>query len=74
MDFIIVNEPIVVVVGNGRYDMYGHVPPTPHDLWLGQILKGMGGVNETVADGKYHFSAEELVPGKIVATLEPVQE
>lgn len=68
------NEPIIVIVKNDRYDMYGHTPITARDLWLSHILKEMGGVNESVTAGTYHFNAEQLTLTEIKVTLEPIPE
>jgi hypothetical protein len=48
-------SPITVVVRDGRYDCYG--PNTARSAWLADMLmRVQGGVNESVADGTYHYN------------------
>jgi len=68
-------DPIVVVVSDGRYDCYSlHSEPTLHDHALMALLKHLGGVSDSVAEGTWHFSAELLDPENAVVHLEPVPE
>ncbi len=65
-------DPIVVVVSDGRYDCYSlHPEPTEQDLALMALLKHVGGVSDSVAEGTWHFSAELLDSANVVIHLEP---
>ncbi len=66
-------QPIVVVVENGRYDAYSmHSVPTKRDLWLMATLAGMGGVNESVEPGTYHFNIKWVSFSDNEITLYPI--
>jgi len=68
-------DPIVVVVSGTRYACFSlHATPTPRDLALLATLKSMGGVNESVCPGTWHFNAETLNADNQVVTLEPAPE
>jgi hypothetical protein len=65
-------QPIVVEVHNGRYDAYSMNPvPTKRDKWLFAILAGMGGVNEHVVPGTYHFNVKKVSFLQHEITLSP---
>jgi hypothetical protein len=54
-------QPLMVVVDNGRYNAYSLNPvPTKRDKWLFATLVGMGGVNESVETGTYHFNVKRV--------------
>ena len=66
-------QPIVVEVANGRYDCFAYnTPPTQRDKNLFAFLAGMGGVSDSVADGRYHFNADFSLFGTVV-TLDPIE-
>lgn len=60
--------PLIVQVTGGRYDCFAK-SSTPKGTYLLGFLQGMGGINESVEDGTYHFNVEE-VNGMLVASLE----
>ncbi len=65
-------NPIVVEVHNGRYDAYSMNPvPTKRDKWLMATLAGMGGVNESVVTGTYHFNVKRVGFLRNEITLSP---
>lgn len=66
-------QPIVVVVKNGRYDCFSLNPNPDHrDYLLMQVIKDLGGINEGVKEGTYHFNAEALDADTVVASLDLV--
>jgi hypothetical protein len=67
------SDKLLVEVHDGRYDCYGD-PANPKQLFLMQQLTEIGGINESVPDGYYHFYAENLDEETITLTLEPYQE
>ena len=48
---------ILVLVRNGRYDVFGD-PKSKRAKWLTKLLAKMGGVSEDVDPGYYVFSAK----------------
>ena len=64
-------EPLLVEVHDGRWDMYGNFSRR-HDK-LAKILTAMGGVNETVPPGYYHFNVTGFWPF-LTASLLPWTE
>lgn len=67
-------DPIVVVVSGDRYDCYSlHGTPTPRDLALMATLKLMGGVNESVHPGTWHFNVEMLDTDNAFITMDPAR-
>jgi hypothetical protein len=67
----LIHDPITVVVKDGRWDAYGPVTPRSQELYA--ILAAMGGVNESVADGTYHFNVTQ-VGLENIASLTPVTD
>lgn len=68
-------KPLVVEVGDGQWNAYAqNVPPTPQDEALFAILTAIGGINESVTPGRYHFNAQTSGLGKLELSLEPIQE
>lgn len=65
------HDPIIVVVKDGRWNAYGPVTPRSQELYA--ILAGMGGVNESVTDGTYHFNVKK-VGLENIASLTPVTD
>ena len=63
--------PILVVVDRDRYQCYGAETPRSHELT--KILKDLGGVSDTVSDGRYNFNVT-LIEETVYATLFPVTE
>lgn len=47
-------DPIVVVVKNGRFDCFG--PDNLRSHYLKNWLFKLGGINESVEEGTYHFN------------------
>lgn len=69
------NRPVLVVVGNGRYDVFAlDSNPTPRDLWLFGLIQGMGGINESVEEGRHHFNATLVDENTTVVTLDKIEE
>jgi hypothetical protein len=65
-------QPIEVIVQNGRYNAYSlNTVPTKRDKWLFAILAGMGGVNEHVVPGTYHFNVKRVSFLRNEITLSP---
>lgn len=62
--------PLTVIVTSERWDAVD--APTPRNIWLTQVLQQMGGVNESVAPGTYHFNVKRKGL-KMVASLDPAQ-
>lgn len=63
-------DPIVVVVKDGRFDCYG--PDNARSVFLKNLLFNLGGINETVEEGTYHFNA--IRRGfKLEASLTPIK-
>lgn len=68
-------DPILVVVEEDRWDAYAlHEPPNERDEELLAIIQTMGGINEEVVPGRYHFNAAPLVEGHLVVSLEPIAD
>ena len=66
-------QPIVVEVANGRYDCFAYnTPPTQRDKNLFAFLDGMGGVSDSVTDGRYHFNIEFGLLG-VKVSLDPIE-
>lgn len=63
-------NPILIVVANGRWDAFGDV--TPRNQELTKILTEMGGVSDSVPEGKYHFNVKKIGP-RHLASLKPVK-
>ena len=62
---------IRVIVTETRYDCYGFGETvTPRDLWLMLLIKGEGGISDTVAPGEYVFNAKR-VGFHLVGSLNP---
>lgn len=64
-------DPILVIVRDGRYECYG--PVTDRSEYLYRVLTSRGGVNESVPDGRYHFNVVRR-GFKFVFTLLPVED
>lgn len=60
--------PVTVHVTSERYDIID--VPTPRNQYLAQMLMAIGGINESVEPGTYHFNVLD-VEGQAVATLTP---
>lgn len=56
------NQPVLVVVyPNRTYEAFAfHNPPSSRDKRLFAMLEKMGGVNESVEPGYYHFNMRRL--------------
>jgi len=48
------NPGLLIIVSDGRYDMYG--APTIMNRFRAFFLKRMGGIDESVPDGSYDFN------------------
>lgn len=54
---------IIVEVKDGKWDAYSlNNPPTDRDRWLLGLIRMAGGINETVEEGRWIFTAAGL-PG-----------
>lgn len=60
--------PVTVLVTKERWDAIG--TPTPRNIYLTNMLTAIGGVNESVQPGTYHFNVLD-VEGQTVASLVP---
>lgn len=60
--------PLTVIVTEGRWDAIDSL--TSRNIMLTRILTEMGGVNESVPPGTYHFNVK-LENGEWTATLNP---
>lgn len=68
------DDPIVVVVESDRWDAYSfHEEPTERDKELLALIQQMGGINEQVEPGRYHFNAAPLDETNLVVSLEPIR-
>lgn len=65
------DRPIIIIVKEDRYDAYG--PETPRSRQLMATLQRMGGINESVAPGLYHFNVIHQ-DGQLLATLTPFED
>jgi len=64
------NQPVVVLVTEGRYDIVDS--PTPRNIALAAMLMSMGGVNESVKPGTYYFNVvEDKETGQWIVSLNP---
>lgn len=64
---------IVVQVKDGRYDCFG--PDTPVGHFLVAVINELGGINETVEDGFYHFRAfKDESTGRLYGSLTRFEE
>lgn len=70
-------RPIQVTVTPTKWNAYALTSiPTPRDIELIKILNEMGGINESVVPGVYHFNVTPIVINEIeqhVATLYPAK-
>lgn len=65
------NSPVlVIVIADRRWDAFG--PDTLAHRALLEMLYAMGGINESVADGTYHFTIDWTGP-EPVASLTPFE-
>lgn len=64
-------EPLTVEVQEHRWDCYGN--HTRRHYKLAALLQSMGGINESVPPGSYHFNTIGFGPMKF-ATLKPRTE
>jgi hypothetical protein len=65
-------EPLTVIVTETGWEAYG--PDTPWSKVLYKQLVKLGGVNESVPPGEYHFNAKwELRKLRVAFTLEPAE-
>ena len=74
--FIIVpkkNDPLTIVVKGDRWDALG-TPGSIYHQKLYTLLVKMGGINESVTDGTYHFNVEVGRFFKVHATLTKVED
>lgn len=62
------DRTLTIVVKNGRYDAYG--APTYLSAIKMNVLKIIGGINETVSDGEYTFDLK-WKPFRFYAVLYP---
>lgn len=62
--------PIVVEVQADRWDAYG--PITSRSTYLYQVLSELGGINESVPPGQYHFNVI-IEDGQLIADLHPIE-
>lgn len=68
------DDPIVVVVEEDRWDAYSmHETPTDRDEELLALIHKMGGINEKVEPGRYHFNAAPLDETHMVVSLELIR-
>ena len=67
-----VKNPLLIVVSEGRWDAYGS-PLSYRQLLLFALLKGTGGISNTVPPGHYYYNAK-LKGLNVIVTLEPVEE
>ena len=68
-------EPILVVVTEDSWNAYSyHTIPTPRDHELFALIQKMGGIDDTVEPGSYHFNAAVLDEHHMVASLESIRE
>lgn len=67
------SNKLVVVVGNDRWNAFGD-HSNPHVVWLYSLLVEIGGVNESVTPGVYHFDAYILGSESTVITMDPVPD
>lgn len=72
LDLIRSARPITVIVQNGRYDAFVEHPITKNDEITFEMLEKLGGINESVEDGRYHFSWKITLRGKIRMDLHPI--
>jgi hypothetical protein len=63
------HDPIEVVVSETEYNCYG--PTTKRSIRLTAILQNLGGINETVKPGAYHFNVKRR-NFKLIASLYPI--
>jgi hypothetical protein len=59
--------PLLVVVTESRYEMFGE--PNPRTLWLSKLLKAQGGISDVVEPGTYEFNARRKGLFKIIVSL-----
>ena len=62
--------PLTVLVTEGRWDAVD--APTTRNIWLVQVLKAQGGINETVPPGTYHYNVKRKGL-KLIASLYPAK-
>lgn len=68
---ISIEDPIVVVVDEDSWNAYSlHPTPTERDKELLRHLTELGGINEKVEPGTYHFNVARLDEKTILASLE----
>ena len=73
--FVIVpkkNDPLTIVVKGDRWDALG-TPGSIYHQKLYTLLVKMGGINESVEDGTYHFNVERGRFFVVRATLTKVE-
>lgn len=74
--FVIVpkkNDPLTVVVKGDRWDALG-TPGSIYHQKLYTLLAKIGGINESVEDGTYHFNVEYRRFFKIYMTLTKIED
>lgn len=63
---------LIIQVKEGRYDAFG--PATPVGTFLMSVIEELGGINESVEDGFYHFRVWKDENGRIQASLTRFEE
>lgn len=63
--------PLLVEVTGTEWYSYGD-PTSFHQMWLHSFLTQMGGINESVSPGSYHFNVTRRL-FKFYVTLVPVE-
>lgn len=64
--------PLTVIVKDGQYTMLGDANSPWHGM-LSKQLQAMGGINESVQDGTYHFNMKAHRFFKVKLTLLPAE-
>jgi hypothetical protein len=65
---------IKVTVTETRYDVQWSDPITPREIRLAALLKGQGGVSDTVPPGDYEFNAVRKGPLSLWLSLDPWED
>ena len=65
-------NPLHIVVSEGRWDAYGS-PLSYRQQMLFALLKGTGGISNTVPPGHYYYNAQ-LKGFNVIVTLDPIDE
>lgn len=65
-------EEFLVVVKDGRYDMYGNLRNWRHRL-IRRFIQREGGISDTVPDGTYTITAKFVGFDKVLIDMQPKQ-